>query len=180
MLFALGGAAALASDVDVAVVDVTSPTNSVSLAPGDAASIKIDMSVTGNQVGDATFEVYRDWTLSGGTFTGSNPQEFAVAPRSGGDAATKFSTMGTVTIAAGQAAGGPFTLEVGAFDITNSNSTGAKLAVGKSILVLRDRDVSPDSQRHHSTRHRLCSRPARSGWDEWLVRGKRLADVESH
>ena len=132
MLFVLGGAVALASGVDVAVVDVTSPTDAVSLAPGGTASIKIDMSVTGNQIGNATFEVYRDWTLSGGTFTGSNPQEFAVAPRGAGDPATTFSTAGTVTIAAGQAAGGPFVLKVGAFDITNTNSTGAKLAAGES------------------------------------------------
>jgi hypothetical protein len=122
-------AAALASDVDVAVVDVTVPTNSVTLAPGASAAITINMSVTGNQVGTATFEVNRDWTLSGGIFTGSNPQEFTVAPRAGGDPATTFSTSGTVTVAAGHTAG-PFTLAVGAFDITNSNATGAKLAAG--------------------------------------------------
>ena len=94
-------AAALASDVDVAVVDVTVPASSVTLAPGASASITINMSVTGNQAGTATFEVNRDWTLSGGIFTGSNPQEFTVPPRSPSDPATTFTTSGTVTVAAG-------------------------------------------------------------------------------
>ena len=120
---------AWASDVDVAVVDVTAPTGSVELVPGGSAAITINMSVTGKQEGTATFEVYRDWTLSGGTFTGSNAEVFTVDPRAATDPATNFSTSGTVTIAAGQAAG-TFTLEVGAFDITNSNATGAKLGAG--------------------------------------------------
>lgn len=120
---------ALASDVDVAVVDVTAPTGSVTLAPGETAPISINMTVTGNQTGTATFEIYRNWTLTGGVFTGSNPQEFTVYPRAGGDPATTFSTSGTVSVAASQADGG-FTLTVGAFDITNSNATGAKLGAG--------------------------------------------------
>jgi hypothetical protein len=118
---------ALASDVDVAVVDVIVPATGVTLAPGASGNITINMVVTGNQVGTATFEVYRDWVLSGGTFTGSNPQEFTVAPRAGGDPATTFSTTGTVSVATGQAPGGPFILTVSVFDITNTNTTGAKL-----------------------------------------------------
>lgn len=124
------GAIALASDVDVSVVDVTAPTGSVTLAPGGSAPIVINMSVSGNQAGDATFKVYRDWTLQGGTFTGSNPETFTVPPQSGGDTTT-FTASGTVTVAAGQA-DGTFTLAVGAFDITNSNATGAKLEARQS------------------------------------------------
>jgi hypothetical protein len=124
-------AVALASDVDVAVVDVTAPTGSVTLSPGQSGNLTINMSVTGNQVGIATFEVYRDWTLSEGAFVGSDPEEFTVAPRAGGDPATTFSTTGTVTVTGDQAEG-TFTLSVGAFDITNTNSTGAKLEVGDS------------------------------------------------
>lgn len=120
---------ALASAVDVAVVDVTAPTGSVTLQPGDSDSITIDISVTGKQDGTATFEVYRDWTLSGGSFTGSNPQEFTVDQRAAQDDKDTFSTNGTVTVAPGQGAG-TFTLVVGAFDITNSNTTGAKLSAG--------------------------------------------------
>lgn len=122
---------AIASDVDVSVVDVTAPTGSVTLAPGGSGSITIGMSVTGNQVGTATFEVYRDWTLSGGVFTGSNPQEFTVGARAPSDPATTFSTTGSVTVASGHVAGN-FTLAVGAFDITNTNTSGAKLAAGDS------------------------------------------------
>jgi hypothetical protein len=122
-------AVAYASDVAVAVVDVTIPSNSVTLASGGSAPITINMSVSGAQAGTATFEVYRNWTLSGGVFAGSNPQEFTVGPRAGGDPATTFSTSGTVTVASGQSPG-TFTLAHQAFDITNSNATGAKLAAG--------------------------------------------------
>jgi hypothetical protein len=122
-------AVAFASSVDVAVVDVTAPTDSVTLAPGGSADITINMAVTGNQAGTATFKVYRDWTLSGGVFTGANSQEFTVPVRSASDPATTFSTSGTVSIDAGQSAD-TFTLAVSAFDITNTNTTGAKLEAG--------------------------------------------------
>jgi len=118
-----------ASSVDVAVVDVTAPTGSVTLAPSGSGSITINMTVTGKQEGTATFTVNRDWTLSGGIFTGSNPQTFTVNPRAAQDAATTFSTTGTVNVASGQAAG-TFTLAVSTFNITNSNATGAKLNDG--------------------------------------------------
>jgi len=125
----VGAPIALASSVDVSVVDVTTPFNAVAIAPGNQSPITLNLTVTGNQVGTATFEVYRNWTLSGGTFTGSTAQEFTVAPRVAQDPPTTFSTTGTITVAAGQAAG-TFTLEAGAFDITNDNSQGAKLAAG--------------------------------------------------
>lgn len=121
---------ALASSVDItAVVDVTVPTGSVILAPGASGAITINMRVTGNQEGTATFEVSRDWTLSGGTFTGPNPETFTVNPRAPTDPATTFSTTGTVTVDSGQSAG-TFTLAVSAFAITNTNTTGAKLTDG--------------------------------------------------
>ena len=124
--------AVMASEVVVtSVVDATAPTGSVTLAPGASETITINMTVTGKQDGTATFEVYRDWTLTSGTFAGSNSQEFTVGPRAASDPATTFSTSGTVTVAVGQAPG-TFTLAVGAFDITNSNPTGAKLAAGSS------------------------------------------------
>jgi hypothetical protein len=135
-------AVALASDVNVAVVDITSPEGSVSLSPGGSGAITLNMSVTGNQAGTATFEVNQDWVLqSDGTFVGSNPKEFTVPPQSGGTT-TNFSTTGTVSVPTGMAAGGPHTLSVGAFDITNSNSTGGKLQAGTSssyqVTVLSD------------------------------------------
>jgi hypothetical protein len=124
-----GAAVAIASSVDVAVVDVTAPTGSVTLEPGQSADITINLSVTGRQEGTATFELYRTWTLSGGTFTGSNAQEFTVLPREAADPATTFTTTGTVVVTAGEAAG-TRTLAVDVFDITNSNDTGAKLSEG--------------------------------------------------
>jgi len=119
----------LASGVDVSVVDVTAPTGSVTLQAGQSGSIVINMTVTGNQAGTATFDVYKNWTLSGGTFAGSNPQTFTVPPRAAQDPATTFSTSGTVSVDAGHGTG-TFTLAVSAFNITNDNQTGAKLSDG--------------------------------------------------
>ena len=136
-----------ASEVDVtSVVDVTAPTGSVELAPGGSGAITISMKVTGKQEGTATFEVYRIWTLSGGTFVGSDPVEFSVDNREAQDAADTFSTEGTVTVATGHAAG-TYTLNVGVFDITNSNTTGAKLKAGDSatysVTVIVASDTTP-------------------------------------
>jgi hypothetical protein len=130
-LVALSGGLAFASSVDESIVDASAPTGAVTLAPGGSGSITINLNVTGNQVGTATFEVYKDWTLTGGTFVGSNPETFTVNPRAAQDPATTFSRTGTLSVAAGQASG-TFTLQVGAFDITNTNTTGAKLAAGAS------------------------------------------------
>lgn len=121
---------ALASIVDVSVVDTTAPTGSVTLGPGASENITINMSVTGNQGGTATFQVYRDWALSGGTWVGSNPIQFTVPPRSQSDPPTTFSTSGTASVTAGQATG-TYILSIGAFDITNLQ-TGAKLKAGQS------------------------------------------------
>jgi hypothetical protein len=120
---------ARASVVNSAVVDTTAPTGSVDLEAGQSAAIQINLFVTGKQDGTATFKVNRNWSLSGGTFTGSNPQTFTVDPREATDAPTMFSTSGTVSVAAGQVTG-TFLLSVSAFDITNSNTTGSKLSVG--------------------------------------------------
>jgi hypothetical protein len=118
--------------MSLSVVDVTAPNDSVTLAPGGSENITINMRVSGAQAGIATFEVYREWELqNNGTFAGSNPQEFTVGARSGGAAAETFSTTGTVSVASG-VADGLYTLEVGVFDITNSNATGAKLAAGRT------------------------------------------------
>lgn len=127
--------AVFASGVGVAVVDTTAPANQVTLVPGASGSVTINMTVTGEQAGTATFDIYRDWTLSGGTFTGSNPQTFTVPPRAGGAPATTFSTTGTVSAAAGQAPGS-FNLKFGAINITNDNLSGAKLAAGASASYL--------------------------------------------
>ncbi|MEK7817304.1 MAG: hypothetical protein AAB281_03530, partial [Actinomycetota bacterium] len=121
---------ALASIVDVSVVDTTAPTGRVTLSPGGSENITINMSVTGTQGGTATFKVYRDWTLSGGVWVGQNPVQFTVPPRSNSDPPTTFSASGTAAVAAGHATGN-YALSIGAFDITNAQ-TGAKLKAGQS------------------------------------------------
>jgi hypothetical protein len=125
-------AMALASDVNVnSVVDVTTPNGAATLQPGQSENITINMEVRGNQDGTGTFEVYRDWQLqANGTFVGSNPEQFTVDPQNGGTV-TPFSTTGTVSVPNGVPAGGPHTLKVGAFAITNTNQQGAKLSDGR-------------------------------------------------
>jgi hypothetical protein len=122
-------AVALASAVDESIVDTTAPTGSVTLAPGGSAAIAINLSVTGRQENPASFQVYRDFTLSGGTFVGSNPQTFNVSPRAATDPPTTFSTTGTVTVDSGQA-DGAFTLAVHAISIVTT--APAALSVGTS------------------------------------------------
>ena len=118
---------ASASDIDItAVVDVDSPTGSVSLARGDTGAITINGALSGNQAGTTTFKVYKTWTLQNGEFTGSDPQTFTFGPQSGG-ANNPFSTVGEVVVDCDETApSGPHTLTIEAFDVTNTNSTGAK------------------------------------------------------
>jgi hypothetical protein len=127
VLLALAGPlAALASDAKVTVSDATAPANSLTLSPGDTSALTVTIAVTGAQANAATFTVNRDYTLAGGTFTGSNPQTFSVP---GGNAPKTFTTTGTLTVAAGQAPGA-FPLTAGVFAITNPASPGAKLSAG--------------------------------------------------
>lgn len=128
---AAGGAGvARASTVDTtAVVDAVAPVSEVTLAPGGTSAITITLEVTGKQDSLAYFSVHRDWLLSGGAFTGSNPQTFSVPAQSPGTKTT-FQTTGTVSVAAGQGAGS-FTANVGAFGIINAGQT-AKLGAGAS------------------------------------------------
>jgi hypothetical protein len=120
--------AALASDAKVTISDAAAPASSVTLSPGETSALTVTIEVTGVQVNAATFTVNRDYTLAGGSFTGSNPQTFTVAPQSGGTTTT-FTAPGTLTVAAGQAPGA-FPLTAGVFAITNPNAPGAKLSAG--------------------------------------------------
>jgi hypothetical protein len=120
-------AVALASDVSSAVVDTESPFGSVSLSPGNSGNITINATVSGRQGGTSTFKVNRDWTLSGGTFTGSNPTTITVPARPSGAPSQTFPIAGTVSVDSGQAPG-TFNLSVPAFGVTNT--TTPNLAVG--------------------------------------------------
>src|SRR4051812_7291978 len=136
---------ARASSVDAAGGGVNAPVGAVTLAPGATGNITMNFTVTGKQEGTATFEVNRDWTLTAGSFSGSNPTTFTILPRNAGDPATLRTTSGTVTVAAGHASGGPFTLAVPVFNITNSNATGAKLGAGSPSSYAVTVSPPPDS-----------------------------------
>jgi hypothetical protein len=120
--------AAWASQADVTITDATAPAGSVTVYPGSTSALALTIEVPGAQVDTATFTVNRDFTLAGGSFTGSNPQTFSVAPPAGG-ATTTFTTTGTLTVADGQTPG-TFPLSAGVLGITNANVPGAKLSAG--------------------------------------------------
>jgi len=168
-------AMAFASSVTVtSVVDVTTPNGAVTLQAGQSENITINMQVTGNQDGTATFEVYRNWQLQAdGTFAGSNPQEFTVAPRTSQQAANTFTTAGTVSVASGVAAGGPHTLTVTARDITNSNVTGAKLTDGNdatySVTVAAPPAPSDTTAPNVTAIARADANPTNDASESWNV-----------
>jgi len=146
----IGATLALASDVATSVADATAPTGAVSLAPGASGQIQITFTISGSQAQTCTFQAYKDWTLSGGSFTGANPQTFSASgPRTGQTAAQVIGPIsGTVTIAATQAPqAAPFTLAVAAFDVQCPNQTGSKLAVGAAsnyaVTVTAPSDSTP-------------------------------------
>ena len=147
LIVLLASGVASASTVGGSVVDVDAPTGQVSLAAGGTGAITINLAVTGNQDGTATFKINRDWRLSGGTFSGSSPQTFTVPARNSNQAATVFSTTGSITVADPHAVGGPFSLAVAAFDITNTNTNGARLQGGSlssyAVTVTAPADSTP-------------------------------------
>jgi hypothetical protein len=123
-----------ASDVAVAVVDVTAPTDSVTISQGQSGQIKINLTVSGNQsAGDAAFKVNTIWTLKDGVFTGSSPKTFNV-PEGTYTSNNPWTdtTTGTVIVDKGQTPG-TVPLVVSAFGITNEfpNGSGGKLEDGK-------------------------------------------------
>ncbi len=130
---------AFASIVASAVVDTTAPTGSVTLAAGGSGAIQISFTVTGRQENSATIHVYTTWTLSSGTFTGSDPTTVAVAARPVASAAADVYTVnGTVQVASGEADGGPYTLSVSPYQIdTTAPATLAAGAAGSyQVTVL--------------------------------------------
>ena len=96
-------------------------------ASGSSQDITISYSITGNQVGTATFKVNTKWTYNGTGWTGSVPTTITVPPRGPSTPATI--RVVTVTVENGSTAGsGSASFTVPAFDLTNSNATGAKLS----------------------------------------------------
>lgn len=149
----IGTTLALASSVTSSVVDTSAPTGSVTLAPGTSGQIQIAFSISGSQDATCTFKAYKDWTLSGGTFTGSNPQTFtATGPRVAGQNPTPVQNIGpiagSVTVAASQSPqAAAFSLSVTVFDIQCANQTGAKLGAGTAgtyaVTVAGPTDSTP-------------------------------------
>ncbi|CAN5760881.1 hypothetical protein BH24CHL6_BH24CHL6_12870 [soil metagenome] len=141
-------AIAVASDANVAVADTTTPTDSVELSPGDTAPITLKVTVAGAQAGTSTYKIDRDWTLKAdGTWSSSNAATSAsIGPRGGGDAANIQNFSGSVSVHE-DAECDTYTLAAGVYDITNTNSTGAKLNAGSSSdyeVVVSGCSTAPD------------------------------------
>ena len=120
---------AFASTVDISIVDVDVPVAEVTLAPGESAPITITATVTGKQDGTATFKVDTVWQVVDGELTSDVPCTFTVSPRVAQDPATVFTVSGIVSAGPDEDAG-VWVIQAKAYDITNSNATGGKLAAG--------------------------------------------------
>jgi hypothetical protein len=136
---------AFAGNVESAVLDTVAPYGSTTLAPGQAQPIVIVLRIGGPQDGVATFKVYRNYTLQGGAFVGSDPVTFTVQPHLIPEA--RYYTLdGTLSVAAGHSAG-TYYLSVIPFDITNSVVHGNKLkfggAVSYKVIVPAAADTTP-------------------------------------
>lgn len=102
---------------------------------GSGQQVDITFTITGNQVGTATFKVNRLWEYNGTAWVGSDPTTITQGPKASGTSVTH-----TVTITlrnASAANSGSLSLTVAPFDLTNSNVTGAKLSLdaGSAAVV---------------------------------------------
>src|SRR5687767_8911079 len=91
-------------------------------------SVVITFSITGNQAGTATFTVNSAWQYNGATWEGSSPVTVTVPPRVPSNPATiRMVTIAVVN--ASSVGSGTSQLIVAPGNLTNSNSSGAKLAL---------------------------------------------------
>lgn len=90
-------------------------------------TVVITFSITGAQIGTATFDVYSNWEYNGTNWVGSVPVTVSVPSRSGGAPAT-IRTVPILVVNGSAASSGTSTLTVTPFNLVNSNTTGAKLA----------------------------------------------------
>jgi hypothetical protein len=86
---------------------------------GTSAALNVTFSVSGNQNGDGSFKVNRDWIYGASGWVGENPVTISIPNRTGNptshhDVALSISNTHWAT-------SGTSTLEVSSFDITNTN-----------------------------------------------------------
>jgi len=132
---------AVASDLDVAVVDAESATVSeLTLAPGGSAAVEVIYTVRGKQGDAARFSAYQSFALSGGSFVGSDAIEYVVAARVAQDPANEYQTSTTVTVPS-DAAEGDYTLTIAAFGAVTTGQGKLDIRDTATITV---HVVSPD------------------------------------
>lgn len=102
-------------------------------ASGSSAEITITFSVSGNQLGTATFKVKPLWSYDGSTWAGSGETEVTVGPQSGGSV-TFHPVDITITNNSTQESG-TSTFPIETFDLSNTNATGAKLEGSANATV---------------------------------------------
>jgi hypothetical protein len=95
---------------------------------GSSQDVVITYTITGAQLGTASFAVNTKWVYNGASWAGSVPTTVTVPPRAALDPAT----IRTVTISVENGSGanaGASSFSVAPFNLTNSNATGAKLSL---------------------------------------------------
>lgn len=147
-LLILNPAIVSASEVDCAIVDTIAQGNVVSVEQGSTTNVNVLFTVTGHQEGYATFKYVSVWTASDGTLVPVETASVTTPPKAAG---TVLEYYRMVSIIAGDnQPTGNYQLNITAFDIVNSNQTGAKLNIGDTatynLAVEENNDVitTPD------------------------------------
>lgn len=121
MVLVLITPAAMASQLDVAFLDVELPVNNITMEPGESKSITIKLTVTGPQGGPATFKINRNWSLENGSFTSSNPQTITVGERTNQDEADIFVVTANFTVDSSQG-DGSYAASINAYDVVTDGT----------------------------------------------------------
>jgi hypothetical protein len=144
LLAMLVTAVVLASDLDIAVLDIADNIGGpVSLNPDSETDITIKATITGRQVNNASFKVYTVWTLTNGTFIGSSPVNQTVPAREANDAPTIFDIPGKVVIGPDEQPGGK-SFTVTPFDVVTSAPATMSIRESGDFSVTVNEVAEPD------------------------------------
>lgn len=130
LLLITNSAAVFASSVGASVVDAIAPDDQVSVEAGTSTSILVRFTVKGEQDGYATFKYVSEWGIENGALQPLNTDTVETPPKDA-DTVLEHDRVVYIKVAEDQEAG-IFGLNIKAFDIKNSNTSGAKLGGGGS------------------------------------------------
>lgn len=99
-----------------------------SCSAGSSQNVVVTYTITGAQLGTATFNVNTKWSYNGSAWTGSLPTTVSVPPRAALDPATIRTVTVTVENASSTGSGSS-SFVITPTGLTNTNATGAKLSL---------------------------------------------------